>query len=54
MTGDQWSDSELLASLSWEQLYALPTDPAKLQSVLQAKFTRGFGADANPTQALGR
>lgn len=39
--------------LSWEQLYALPTDPAKLQSVLQAKFTQGFGADANPTPSPG-
>jgi hypothetical protein len=28
--------------LSWAQLYALPTDPAQLQSVLQSKFTNGF------------
>lgn len=28
--------------LSWAQLYALPTDPAQLESVLQSKFTDGF------------
>jgi hypothetical protein len=28
--------------LSWAQLYALPTDPTQLQSVLQTKFTDGF------------
>lgn len=39
--------------LSWEQLYALPTDPAKLQSVLQAKFTQRFDSDANPTPSPG-
>lgn len=39
--------------LTWAQLYALPTDPARLQSVLESKFTQGFSADANPTPSPG-
>jgi hypothetical protein len=35
--------------LSWAQLYALPTDPAKLAAALQGSFTAGFPtASASP------
>ena len=39
--------------LTWAQLYALPTDPARLQQVLESKFTQGFGSDVNPTPSPG-
>jgi hypothetical protein len=34
--------------LTWAQLYALPTDPAKLGAVLSDKV-KGYGPDPNPT-----
>jgi hypothetical protein len=34
--------------LTWDKLYALPTDPAKLGAVLSDKV-KGFGPDPNPT-----
>jgi len=39
--------------LTWAQLYALPTDPATLQQVLESKFTQGFGSDADPAPSPG-
>jgi hypothetical protein len=39
--------------LTWAQLYALPTDPAGLQQMLESKFTRGFGSDVDPTPSPG-
>jgi hypothetical protein len=34
--------------LTWEQLYALPTDPAKLGALLSGEV-KGYGPDPNPT-----
>jgi hypothetical protein len=34
--------------LTWDKLYALPTDPAKLGAVLSDKV-KGYGPDPNPT-----
>ena len=34
--------------LTWDQLYALPTDPAKLGAVLSNRV-KGYGPDPNPT-----
>jgi hypothetical protein len=39
--------------LTWAQLYALPTDPARLQQMLESKFTQGFGSDVDPTPSPG-
>jgi hypothetical protein len=39
--------------LTWAQLYALPIDPAQLQSVLESRFTKGFGSDADPSPTPG-
>jgi len=36
------------AGLTWAQLYALPTDPAKLGAMLSDKV-KGYGPDPNPT-----
>lgn len=39
--------------LTWAQLYALPTDPARLAQVLESKFTQGFGSDTDPSPSPG-
>jgi hypothetical protein len=40
-------------NLTWAQLYALPTDPARLQQVLESEFTQGFGPAADPAPSPG-
>jgi hypothetical protein len=44
---------DVFEGLTWAQLYALPTDPARLQQVLEAKFTQGFGSDTDPAPSPG-
>jgi hypothetical protein len=42
------SPSEFGEGLTWDQLYALPTDPARLGAVLSNEV-KGYGPDPNPT-----